>query len=197
MPTPASLPTLVQLSELGSLNVSEAVRVVGSCFSHQDCKDDIRNVYTNYANGVKRMVSFGQDVELLRYEALTSGPRVVGAGGIYRVVGESSGICWLGWLGVDPLLQGQGLGSTLLKRLFSIAQNFDAQEIKVYTPAYLAEYAQCRAVYKHLGFVHRPEEDFIHPVTGDDVVEHMLVKPITKALPNDLSCFSFPASAQR
>lgn len=136
------------------------------------------------------MVSFGQEVELLRYEALMLKERIVGAGGIYRVVGEPAHTTWLGWLGVEPNLQGQGLGSILLHRLFDIAVNHNAQQLKVYTPAHLAEYAKCRTVYAHLGFLRSPEHDFTYQVEGQEVLEHMLIKPLLPHNHVDLSSAS-------
>ena len=190
----ATRPILATTSELDPRNVIDAIQIVAGCFSSQDCKDDIANVYTNYANGIKHMASFGQEVELLRYEAVSLDQRVIGAGGIYREVGGPAHVVWLGWLGIEPSFQGRGIGSDLLKRLFAIAESFDAREIKVYTPAHLTEYTRCRAVYKHLGFQHRMEEDFTCSVEGEDVVEHMLVKSLVPPLSLDLSRHSFQPS---
>ena len=155
--------------------------IVSACFSHEACKTDIANVYARYVQGERNISSFGQQVELLRYEALREGGAVVGAGGIYRLVGDAPSTVWLGWLGIDPRCQGRGLGQALLQRLVDIAVALPAKELKVYTPADLDEYALCRSLYAKMDFEHRPAEDFSTSIDGSTVKELMLVRTLQPA----------------
>lgn len=191
MPVSVHPQTHITTAEISTSNVQEAIRIVSACFSHEQCKDDISNVYHNYAHGIRRMESFGQDVSLLRYEALLRGSKLLGAGGIYRVNGDSPYVTWLGWLGVDPSVQGQGYGAILLRRIFMLGEQFNSRELRVYTPAHLTEYARCRAVYKHLGFLRQPEHDFKRVVEGDEVEEYLLVKPLPESTVSSLADVSF------
>jgi GNAT superfamily N-acetyltransferase len=131
---------LISSEEINLKNITEAIHLGFKCFPLAVDRAILSLTYLAYSSDLLKKIPLPEPVlkgwarlELYQLYRDQEG-KSIGISGLYRYDQQKDSL-WLGWLGISPELQGQGLGSQLVKDLEKTALKMGVKFLKTYMDA--------------------------------------------------------------
>lgn len=130
----ASRPVSITIRPLSQSTLREAVDLLTKIFPVQD-PDEYAKIWFPASLDKRKYKAFFERAGITeaRYWVAIAKGRVVGTIGLYSYKKDEREAYWMGWLGVDPMYRGRGIGVKLVEFSINMARKSGKKFIRLYT----------------------------------------------------------------